>query len=514
MIDYLLKPIMIFMIFVLIINAIIYVKDMLNVVKLVTLIIAFLIPAALIVFKLANLTLPDTEPWAFEWFCGMVSALSLIVNVALLRKKDIYNELYKEVPTALDRKIIGYLNGDGKLLSFTPYFFEELNLFDKEQKKWFQHVSKIYFNSAEVTYQELLELLEDNDGSESKITIVLKNEEGFDEEVTFNFVKINIDKNEDTIGYVLEVKAEQDKNLVDGFGYLLDSVDAPFAYYNDDSRNVIFRTNKAFKGLLGVRGYNVTYSELRHLVYPEDLSAFDRASSEYASEESYVYRMKTSLGLKKFKELKVVKDNHVISIIQMVSDNLDKLTDKKVVFDKIDNLIKANKPFGGMMISLNNFVDLFNMRGPIVAKELATRYTEFLQSEVLGNDDNICKISDIEYVLLFTDIDKFNSLVRDIQNKVSTISHYEFNYGNEVITTNNSVGIVYKNENILTSADFLNALDNSLALANEDKKEDGVSLYTLEKKKERTENKLTKENCSFDKVKISLDNSFLDDDEI
>ena len=136
---------------------------------------------------------------------------------------------------------------------------------------------------------------------------------------------------------------------------------------------------------------------------------------------------------------------------------------------------------------------------------------EYLQNEVLGKEDLICKISDIEYLLLFTQEDKFNSLVRDIQNKVSTVAHYEFNYGSEVISTTNSVGIVYKNENITNSSDFAKALDNALALANKDGKDDGVSLYIAEKKKE-SESKLTKENYSFDKVKIDLDNSFLDDE--
>ena len=301
--------------------------------------------------------------------------------------------------------------------------------------------------------------------------------------------------------------------MIDGFGYLLDNIDSPFAYYNDNSRNVVFRTNKSFKALRGVRGYNVTYSELRRLVYPEDLSVFDRASSELSDDDTYVYRMKTSLGLKKFKEIKAIKESHVISIIQMINDSSDKLLDKKIVFEKVDKLISDNKPFGGMMISLNSFVDLFNTRGPIMAKELASRFTEYLQNEILGKEDLICKISDIEYLLLFTDVDKLDSLVRDIQNGVSTIVHYEFNCGTETINAINSVGIVYKNENISKRNDFVNDLDNSLAEANKDGKEDGVSLYVAEEKKKES-SKLTKENYSFDKVKISLDNSFLDDDEI
>lgn len=512
MIDYLKTPVIIFMLFILVINVIFYLKNMRRLSSLITLICTLLIVGALFVLRTLNIILPQILNLEVEWVCAIVCAILLLVNV-ILSGIDKSSDLFKEIPAALDRKIVGYLDKDGRLIKFAPYFFEELNLLDKEQKKWYKNIAKIFYNSKELSYQELLDELKDNDGTEGKITIALKNEDGFDDEINFDFAKINIDKNDEVIGYVLVARPEQSKNLIDGFGYLLDNIDAPFAYYNDDSRNVIFRTNKAFKGLLGVRGYNVTYSELRSLVYPEDLVIFDKASSEMANDDSYIYRMKTSLGLKKFKEIKVTKENHVISIIQMMNEVNDKMLDKKVVFEKIEKLIKDNEPFGGMMVSLNSFVDLFNNRGPIVAKELATRYVEYLQNEVLGKEDAICKISDIEYLLIFTDVDRFNGLVRDIQNKVSTISHYEFNFGNEVLRTSNSVGIVCKNENINSANDFINALDNSLAQANATNEEDGINLYVAEKKKE-SNSKLTKENYSFDKVKIDLDNSFLDDDEI
>ena len=515
MIDYLKSPAIIFMLFVLVVNVIFFVKNISKLNYLITLILSFIIPAALLVLKALEINLPEVLTLKIEWLCDIACALIIIENACVLKfKNNKDNDLFKAIPSALNRKIIGYLDNEGKLINFTQYFFEELNLFDKDQKKWYEHINQIFYNSEEVTYEDLLESLQENDGTEAKISVLLKNDDGFDEEVSFNFAKINVDVNDETIGYVLVAAQEQEKNLTDGFGYLLDSVDAPFAYYNDDSRNVIFRTNKAFKSLLGVRGYNVTYTELRHLVYPEDLQIFDKATSEFASDDSYIYRMKTSLGLKKFKEVKVTKENHVISIIQMVNEINDKLLDKKIVLEKIDKLISDNQPFGGIMVSLNNFVDLFNERGPIIAKELASHYISYIQSEVLGKDDSVFKISDIEYVLVITDIDHLNALVRDIQNKVSTISHYEFSYGNEVIATTNSIGIVYKNENITNSTDFINALDNALALANKDGNNDGVSLFTQEKKKEETESKITKDNYSFDKVKISLDNSFLDDDEI
>ena len=511
MFEYLKTPLVSFILFVLIVNVIFYLKNMKNLLHLITFIVSFLAVAALVVLKTLEIALPKLLDRDMEFYVAIVCGVLVLVNIIFLKKKEKNEALYKEVPTALDRNILGYLDASGKLIKLTNCFFDELNLIEKEQKKWFERIAKIYYNSEEISYQELLKALEENDGTEAKLTIALKSDDGFDDEISFNFAKINVDKDDETIGYVLVAIKDQSKSLTDGFGYLLDSVDAPFAYYNDDSRNVIFRTNKSFKALLGVRGYNVTYSELRHLVYPEDLQAFDRAMSEFSNDDTYFYRMKTSLGLKKFKEVKVTKDNHVISIIQMINDLNDKILDKKVVFDKVDKLISNNEFFGGMLVSLNSFVDLFNTRGPIIAKELATRYVEYLQNEVLGKEDLICKISDIEYLLLFTQEDKFNSLVRDIQNKVSTVAHYEFNYGSEVISTTNSVGIVYKNENITNSSDFVKALDNALALANKDGKDDGVSLYIAEKKKE-SESKLTKENYSFDKVKIDLDNSFLDDE--
>lgn len=513
MLDYLKTPAIIFILFTVIINFVLSLKTTKKTITIVLIFVSVIIPICLIILNVLQITLPKIGSLEFEWICAMAEGAITLYNAITNIIGDKHFELYKEIPTSLEHKIIGYLNGDGKLIRFTSYFFDEIDIDIKDSKKWYENVNKIFYNSDEVNYKELLEALELNDGSEAKITIELKNDDEFEDEVTIDFVKVNIDKDDNTIGYILIAKTEQEKNMIDGFGYLLDDIDAPYAYYNDDSRNVVFRTNKSFKALLGIRGYNVTYSELRRLVYPEDLNSFDRASSELSSDDTYIYRMKTSLGLKKFKEIKVVKDSHVISIVQMVNESNDKLLDKKIIFEKVDQLISSGKPFGGMMISLNSFVDLFNNRGPIVAKDFANRYVEFLQSEILGKDDLICKISDIEYLLVFADTSKLDSLVRDIENKVSTIIYYEFNYGSEVINVKNSVGIVYKNEYITNSNDFINALDNSLAEANKDGKEDGTSLYVAEKK-EKDDSKLTKENYSFDKVKISLDNSFLDDEDL
>lgn len=515
MIDYLKTPEIMLIVFVLVVNAIIYIKNMKKISGLICLVVSFIIPAVLIVLKVLNIALPNIGTFTIEIICAIVSTIILLINIILPfnnNSKD--NELYCAAPGALDRKILGYLDSEGKLIKLTSYFFDAINVFDKEQKNWFNHIQKIYYNSQVVNYDHLIEELKDNDGTEAKLTILLNSNDGFDEEVSFNFLKINVDVDDETVGYVLVEITPQVRNLTDGFSFIMDDVDSPYAYYNDDSRSVIFRTNKTFKNLLGVKGYNVTYSELRRLVYPEDLQTFDRASSPLASDGEYYYRMKTSLGLKKFKEVICTKENHVTAIIQIVNDVNNKLLDKRIVFAAVDSYLKENKNFGGLIVSLNGFVDLFNGRGPIVAKELANRYVEYIRSEILGKDDYICKISDIEYVMLFGDIDKFDSLVRDIKNKVSTIAHYELNYGEETIETTNSIGIVYKNDNIKSSNDFMNALDNALSLANSNNLSDGVNIFIPTEKKETTSSKLNKENYSFDKIKISLDNSFLDDDEI
>lgn len=515
MIDYLKTPAIMLIVFALIINAILYIKNMKKIGGLICLIFSFIIPAALIVLKALNISLPNVGSFTIEIICAVVSAIIIIINVILsFGNASNDNELYYAAPGALDRKILGYLDGEGKLIQLTPYFYDAINIFDKEKKNWFNHIQKIYYNSQQVNYDHLVEELKDNDGTEAKLTILLNNNDGFDDEVSFNFLKVNVDVDDETIGYVLVEITPQVRNLTDGFSFIMDDVDFPYAYYNDDSRSVIFKTNKTFKNLLGVKGYNVTYSELRRLVYPEDLQSFDRAASTLAADGEYYYRMKTSLGLKKFKEVISTKENHVTAIIQIVNDVNNKLLDKRIVFAAVDSLLKEKKNFGGLIVSLNNFVDLFNGRGPIVAKELANRYVEYIRSEILGKDDYICKISDIEYVMLFSDIDKFDLLIRDIKNKVSTIAHYEFNYGDETIETTNSIGIVYSNENIKSSNDFMNALDNALALANSNNLSDGVNIFIPSEKKEVTNTKLNKENYSFDKIKISLDNSFLDDDEI
>ena len=217
-----------------------------------------------------------------------------------------------------------------------------------------------------------------------------------------------------------------------------------------------------------------------------------------------------------FSEVKLTKDNHVTSVITLVDNKFDKFIDKVDMEKAIDELIYNNRSVGGIIISLNSFIDVFNKYGANVAKELLNKYVDFVKSEVLKENDLVCKISDIEYLLLFKDVNVVDSIVRDVKNNISVLTHYEFNYDEELIETNNTLGIVYSNEFIINANDFMKALYTALSYANNEEYGEIYSIYNSSIKN----NKLVKEDVSglneeysFENIKISLDNSFLDDDD-
>ena len=117
---------------------------------------------------------------------------------------------------------------------------------------------------------------------------------------------------------------------------------------------------------------------------------------------------------------------------------------------------------------------------------------------------------------LFKDVNVVDSIVRDVKNNISVLTHYEFNYDEELIETNNTLGIVYSNEFITNANDFMKALYTALSYANNEEYGEIYSIYNSSIKN----NKLVKEDVcglneeySFENIKISLDNSFLDDDD-
>ena len=151
MFEYLKTPLVSFILFVLIVNVIFYLKNMKNLLHLITFIVSFLAAAALVVLKTLEIALPKLLDRDMEFYVAILCGVLVLVNIIFLKKKEKNEALYKEVPTALDRNILGYLDASGKLIKLTNCFFDELNLIEKEQKKWFEHIAKIYYNSEEIS---------------------------------------------------------------------------------------------------------------------------------------------------------------------------------------------------------------------------------------------------------------------------------------------------------------------------------------------------------------------------
>lgn len=514
MLDYLKQPEIVFIIFAIILNVIFLVKSK----KLLSLIITnviILCGCGLIILNVLDVTLPKIGSLSIEFIIDVICAIGLVFIALLLFTRNPNEELYAETLNTLNKSIIAYLDKDGKLIKFTQNCFDELKLNYNEDLK--EVVNDFYLNNQKIDYQNLLEELKDNDGKEFKLTFsfdkAFANET---EEISLNLQKITVENEGKLLGYVIVLLDNKNKdNSLDGFSLVIDDLNVPYAYFNDDDKNVIYVINKSFRELLGIKGRTVTYSELRRLVFPEDLTFFDSAASEMAEDGTYNYRLKTANGYKMFSEVKVSNNNHVTSIIALMESKEDQVISQNEIEEAINQMIQNNLEFAGIIVSINGFLKVFNNYGVNVAKELRDKYIGFIKSEVLKENDLICKISDIEYLLLFKNPKDVDQIIRDCNNQTSVLLHYELDYNETKVETNNTLGIVYSNESIKSAKDFMHSLDSALAYANTDGYEKPYSIYNYSSKTPKVKlaiNDLSKD-YSFDKIKISLDNSFLDDED-
>ncbi len=437
------------------------------------------------------------------WLDCLVSLIILFNVIFTSSNKE---KLYKQASEALDKNAYVYLNKKGKVLNYTESFYTTINCY---KKNWYKKAS-FFYNNTSVSYSDLLSSIKDTDDVSFKVTIVLKSDLG-DSEYNFNFQKLVIEKDNKVLGYAL-VNAKVNTTL-DGFSLVIDNLDVPYAYYNDSSSNIIYVINKRLKELLNVQGRTLTINELRELVFKDDLQVFDTSINDMMS-NSFSFRLNTVDGFKMFNQYKIIKNENLISIISLVDDKNDLVTTKNTISECINNNISTNKPFGGVIVSLNGYLDLFNNNGGVVAKELTNRFVDYCTHSILKSNDLICKISDIEYLLFFNDMNNLDLVVRDICNKTSNLLKYSFNFDEATYESKNTIGIVYSDESVKNEKDFYSNLDMALSFANSNSYANDYSIFqsnmTMNSKISKI---IKKEDYSFDNIRISLDNSFLDEDE-
>ena len=137
MLDYLKKPELIFILFAIVLSIILLVKSK-KVISLIITILITLCGGVLVVAKFLEISLPSIDSFSIELIADAFCALGLVIIAVSLFKKNSKESLFNEVLNVLDKKVIAYLNKDGKLLSFTNVFYEELNINknDKLSKKY------------------------------------------------------------------------------------------------------------------------------------------------------------------------------------------------------------------------------------------------------------------------------------------------------------------------------------------------------------------------------------------
>lgn len=429
-------------------------------------------------------------------------ALAIVVVILLVYKVS-HNSYFKNIPSSFGLNIYAYLDKKGNLINFTSKFYERLNI--SSTKEWADEVSSITIDNKQLSLKEFIDYLKKDNFS----TNVDFDCDGV--KVSISLEKKAIEDEDKIYGYVVFGNTKQnDDSKIDSIYDTIKDVYMPMAIYSGDLNNAKLILNESLRLKLGNQSPYLKYSDLKDYVFEEDLDNFTNAISSNENKIA-TFRLKTNMGLEMFEMAKKYHDGKVTVVLSLLQKNTEKLYKKSEdLVQEIKDAIFENSDFGGVMLSLSSLInDEQTKNESSFLKELVNKYIRTIRKELLEEKDVIIKVNDYEFVILVKDINNFNNIISNVYNGVSILLYYHMDFGNKDIEIKNKVGLVYSSEMIKDEKDFINALNVSLALANEEGYEKDYSIYSPKKESVETV------DYSFEKIKslVDLDNSFLKDDD-
>lgn len=433
--------------------------------------------------------------------CAFAFIVCLLLFIYLIESSNLV-KIYKGIPEKSSKTIYGYLDKKGNLISFSNEFYEKINVSTKN-KKWYKKVSTIYFEGMEINYKKVLNILKKNKDV-INFTVELESES-----YNVSFKKVPIFSNKEICGYVLfdeEYQTDNNINLLN----MMDELQAPLAYYAGEIENINLNLNASMQMRLGLKADKMSYNDLKRFVFEEDMEIFLLSTKEMINNIRIQYRLKTIKGLELFEEVKHFNEGKVSIIVSLMEMKEEKIWfDNKVLVNAVNELINDDISFGGILLSYKSLLEESeNGVNPLV-KDIIGKHLKTIQKELLGEDDFITKVSDYEFILLFKDNDRFESVVNSIYNNESILLKFEMGFAGEMVNIKNKLGISYSLETFASANDFMNALNSALSLTNKEGYDKDYSIYSVAVK----EPEKLEEEYSFEKCIINLDNSFLDDGE-
>ena len=402
-----------------------------------------------------------------------------------------------------------YLNKERKL-SLNKNFSLQLVPLGINSKKWNKKCLGIYIDNEDIEYQKLGEYISTIDGN-----FVLRLRFPEDKELILSLQK-QVNEN----GYILkiiesdvrEVIKEQvleentfDKKVNNSTSIVkyLESLNEPIGYF--DSSIDKYRLTKNMMDKLNLDTSVISSEEFKNFVYYEDYVTYDALLKQTSGSYKYRYRLKTSDGIEWYEEVKAYdpKSNELIATFHKVifeSENAVIFTRENLNKD-LEARIDNNEEFGLVFLYIERAQSLIRKYGNEAGKVIIENYFNVLKKDLLTTEDNIYKISNSEYCILFSELDKYYEVQKGVLKGSSKLIKADVYFEGNKYVINNTIGFVYSEDvqekNALECVEA-GLLSLYLAQNDENKK---YNIYSIENVRDGEDD--------FETYKVDLDNTFL-----
>lgn len=414
--------------------------------------------------------------------------------------------LSKKKKIVIDDNSCGvYLNNK---LVFNQNFFNSLSFLGKDKKKWNKKCLGIYIDDEDVEYKNIGEYIENINGkfslrlkfsSEKELVLMMKKKEiqnGYSLQIVDSEVCKAIKEQVSNTEEVVK------KDSVLHLAKSLESLNEPIGYF--DSSIEKYCLTSTMQNKLNLDSRTISADEFRNYVYFEDYVTYDALCGQKNGSYKYRYRLKTSDGIEWYEEVRAYDKDELISTFHKVSyeSNGVAIFTRDELNKDLDKRIDDKQEFGLVFFYIEKAQSFMRKLGNEASKIIIENYFNSLKKTILGTEDNIYKISNSEYCILFSDLkDYYNSLDKVKKTASELLRNDVYFEGNKYIITN-TLGFVYSDDiQEKNSLECIEAGLLSLYLAHQENEK--YHIYSVKNVKDKDE--------EFETFKVDLDNTFLDE---
>lgn len=421
-------------------------------------------------------------------FVAAVALLSFFYNSGTYAKASYrYNKIASLIialPSNVESQIYMYLDTRSRLLIYTRQFYALFADFNMDKKNWHKYLSHVVINNSEYNYKQFLKYLSATEEQNYKIEFVFNNE---------YIVPVQLNKQKVTdsgklLGYVMinqvltlsEIYKETVNNEYRKRQHIyLDLLGEPIMYYDFVRNRYIL--NSLMCRLLGIEENELPIAVFEQLMHEEDKKALAERQVHSDRVERRVYRLRTINGYDWFEESAVEFENRQYVVLYRTDFSTVKLDYYNYV-NLIDDL-KAREDFNFIliMIAIRDIPEITEKAGKDGCEIVVSKYFRNLASYT-GETRRIYKVGQIEYALVMDDGDKFDLIVRDLENGTSGYLGDEINLNEARYILRNAVGIVKSQTVVVQTAEsVVKAGFDALNLASDEKYMKRYSVYQAKK---------------------------------